>query len=661
MTGFAGLVSLDGRPYAERDLDGAITVLTALGADARGCWAGRTGAVAAAVASVVHCRVPEDDEDRQPWASAEAGTVVVADAVLTNRVELCRMLELRGAAAVPDSLLIAHAYTRWGADCCRRLRGDFAFAVVDGRRGGVLLARDHLGRRPLHLYQSAGWLGFGSTALAVAAMPQVPLEPDLDRAVEFLAVAQDTRRSWIRDVAPVPAASTIWITPERTQHRRYWSLDDTPRRSGSAAEHAEELRTAMDQAVRAHLRHRGGVGVMLSGGLDSTAVAATLAEQVAPARLRTYTSVPPAGWTGSANGRDTDESSLVRLLAGAHPNLAPAFVDAVGAHAIDGDDAYFAAGGTPVRNTLNMMWVRAIHQRAVTDNVSILFTGGIGNLTFSRDEPRWLVDLARAGRLIEAWREAAAWSARRGWRETLVQGVLRPMLPGSMHRLIELRRGHRSTAAQWLAASPLRPHLATTALAARIAGGIDAYRRISGLGRFVDDNAQHAEVMATLDVRCRGRVVDPTADLALIELSARQPGWARRHRGRGRAAARASMAGRVPDGIRLRVVRGAQLPDWYDRITDRRDEIRDEFAAARVDPATQELMDLPRLDALIRDWPTPDQAGDPVVARDYTLLLPRALATSKYLRWLRHYATADRRSVAAPPPQARERASHFAP
>ncbi|NLU78511.1 hypothetical protein HCA58_08985 [Micromonospora sp. HNM0581] len=661
MTGFAGLVGLDGRPYGERDLDGAATVLTALGADAYGGWSGRTGALTAAVASVVHHRVPEDDDDHQPWVSAETGTVVVADAVLTNRAELCRMLHLHGAAALPDSLLIARAYARWGADCCRRLRGDFAFAVIDGRRGGVLLARDHLGRRPLHLYRGVGWLGFGSTALAVAASPQVPLEPDLDRAVEFLAVAQDTRRSWIRDVTPVPAASSVWITRERTQHRRYWSLDVTPRRSGSAAEHAEELRGAMDQAVRAQLRHRGGLGVMLSGGLDSTAVAATLAEQVSSARIRTYTSVPPVGWAGSANGRDADESVLVRLLSDVHPHVEPSFVDAVGAYAVDGDDAYFAAGGTPVRNTLNMMWVRAIHHRAAADNVSVLFTGGIGNLTFSRDEPRWLVDLMRAGRLVETWREATAWSARRGWRETLIQGVVRPMLPDPVQRLIEVRRGSRSVAAQWLAASPLRPHLATTALAARIAGGIDAYRRISGLGRFLDDNAQHAEVMATLDVRCGGRVVDPTADLALIELSAGQPGWARRHRGRGRAGARASMAGRVPDGIRLREVRGAQLPDWYDRLTDRRDEIRDEFAAARADPATQELMDLSRLDALVRDWPTPDRAGDPSVVRDYTLLLPRALATSKYLRWLDHHRTVRPRTVAARPSQFRSRAPHLAP
>ncbi|MFV2103510.1 asparagine synthetase B family protein [Micromonospora sp. LOL_024] len=660
MTGFAGLVGLDGRPYAERDLDGAVAVLTALGADAYGRWSGRTGVVGAAMATVMHHRVAEDDEDRQPWASADTETVVVADAVLTNRAELCRMLALRDTLALPDSLLIAHAYNRWGDDCCRRLRGDFAFAVVDGRRQGVLLARDHLGRRPLHLYQGVGWLGFGSTALAVAALPQVPLEPDLERAVEFLAVVQDTERSWIQDVTPVPAASTVWISPERTQRRRYWSLDVTPRRSGSAEAHAEELRAALDEAVRVQLRHRGGIGVMLSGGLDSTAVAATLAEQVAPARLHTYTSVPPAGWAGSGNGRDPDESSLVRLLANEHPHLEPTFVDAVGAYAIDGDDAYFAAGGTPIRNTLNMMWVRAIHHRAVMDGVSVLFTGGIGNLTFSRDEPRWLVDLARAGRLAEAWREAGAWSARRGLRETLVQGVLRPLLPDSVKRLIEVRRGTQPLSAQWLAASPLRRQRATPAVAARIAGGIDAYQRISGLGRFLDDNAQHAEVMATLDVRCGGRIVDPTADLSLIELSAGQPGWARRHRGRGRSAARTAMAGRVPDGIRLREVRGAQLPDWYDRLTDRRDEIRDEFAAARADPATQELMDLARLDALVRDWPTSGRSGDPVVTRDYSLLLPRALATSKYLRWLHHHRATRRCGVAARPPQARDRTSHLA-
>jgi asparagine synthase (glutamine-hydrolysing) len=640
MTAITGLIGLDGRPYGVADLAGALGILAPLGPDGTGGWAGRAGPLGVALGVVLRHRVPEDDADVQPVILAGGRVVVVADVVLTNRAELCRLLDLpeeggagppggggAGGAGLSDAAVVAHAYQRWGDACCARLRGEFAVAVADGRRGGVLLARDHTGARPLHLHRGRGWCGFASTALAVTGFAGVPATPDLDRAAEFLALSMASSRSWVRDVAPVPPATALWLSPAGVRPRRYWEPPDRPARRGSAAEHAERLRDALDAAVRARLRRRGGIGVMLSGGLDSTAVAATVATQVAPAPVRTYTAVPAPGWSGPRTRWDPDESPLVHLLAARHPNLAPAYLDARGAAMIDGDPRLYAAGATPVRNTLNMAWIRRVERRAAHDGVSVLFTGGFGNHAFSDDGRRWLVELLAAGRWRQAWREAGDWSAARGLplAATVREGLLREAVPPAMLRWRAGRRGQPPPGAVPPEVCALRPDLFAAI----------APRWPASLPDLLAAAAAQAETRAAREARGGWRQADPTTDVALLELRAVQPAWARRHRGLDRAAARTAMRGRVPDEIRLRRVRGAQLPDWFDRMRDAYAELCAELAAASGHGPSRTLLDLERLDAAVRDCRPGPVADPPPILR---ILLPRALAVSRYLRWFDAWA-----------------------
>jgi asparagine synthase (glutamine-hydrolysing) len=643
VTAIAGLVGVDGRPCSAVGLRGAMDILAPLGSDGEGSWSGRAGPVGVALAAVRRRRVPEDDADTQPVVRTD-GLVAVADVVLDNRSELCRRLGLADAGDLPDATIVAHAYARWGERCCEHLGGEFAVAVADARRGGVFLGRDHLGIRPLHLYRGPGWVAFASTALAVTGFAGVAPEVDLERAKEFLALVMPSDRSWIRDVVPVPPGTSAWISPAGVRTRRYWRLESRERYHGSAEEHAEELLAVFDEAVRARLRRRGRIGVMLSGGLDSTAVAATVAAEVGDEPVRTYTSVPPPGWTGPASRRDPDESHLVRLLAGRVPNLFPTFVDARGVDVIDGDDELFAAGGTPLRNTLNMAWVRTIYAHATADGVGLLFSGGGGNVSFSRDGERWLVDLLLAGRLPEAWREARAWSAARpcGLAATLRASVVRQIWPG---RLGRPTGGGGDPVDAWLAATALRPALgADPGLRHRLevvaARGAAARRRAVA---FVHEGrSAQAEARAAREALAGWRRTDPTTDVRLLRLCAGQPSWARRHRGVDRAGARLSMRGRVPDEIRLRRIRGAQLPDWLDRLTDAYVDICQELAAARAHAPTRALVDLERLAALVRRWPDARRGLDPDHVAAYQFALPRALAVSRYLRWFDEWAAGRR-------------------
>ena len=106
------------------------------------------------------------------------------------------------------------------------------------------------------------------------------------------------------------------------------------------------------------------MGVLLSGGLDSTSVAATAARLRAPGPVRTYTSVPPAGWSGPTSPNfDADEQALIHDLASWHPNLRPTFVDRHEGSLFGRHDAGFKAGAPPLRNPCNALWHSTIIDR----------------------------------------------------------------------------------------------------------------------------------------------------------------------------------------------------------------------------------------------------------------------------------------------------------
>lgn len=650
---------MDGRPVGKSDLHGAMEILAPLGRGG-GVWAGSANRLEVAVGVVLRARVAEDVTDSQPVVVAGGQVVVVADVVLDNRVELCRELGLADSEDLTDSELIAHAYLHWGRGCVGHLLGQFAFAVVDRRQGGVLLVRDQVGQRPLHVFEDAGRLCFASTALAVTGFSGVPAEIDLDQVKEYLARLGPSDRSWIRGVRPVPPATAMWITRGEVASQVYWRLDPTPRRGGCFEDYVEELRELFDQAVRCRLRGLGGAGVMLSGGLDSTSVAATVATLTAPEPVRTYTSVPPPDWANHdpAPNWDADESHLVFALAQRYPTLRPTFIDARGRSVFGADDDLYALGATPVHNIMNVTWIRALRERAATDGVGRLYTGSIGNSAFSIDDPTWLVSLLRCGRFGQAAREAMAWSRARDLSMVRIVGHfgLLEGMPNPVRRVL-LRLRNPSWLDRASRLSPLRQELLGEVDLAKApyAGGMDRRGWARGLPRYgLAMVAYGAATRAANEARWGLRLIDPTGELRLVQACARQPAWARRHMGMSRALVRAATRDRLPDCIRLRHVRGRQLPDWFDRVTEAYTQFAGELAAASQHEISRTLMDVERLDSLVSSWPDARSACREETRGGYLMMLPTALAASHYLRWFENWAkTRPQHGVAGSPETAR--------
>lgn len=652
MSAICGAVGLDGRGWAPRDLAGVLDALAPLGPTRRGTWAGRAGRCGVVIGAAQGTSTPQDLHDVQPVAAPGGSLMLVADVRLDNRDELAGALGVPDDEVTPDSAFVLAAYARWGEGCLERLTGEFALALVDFGRGAVMLARDHVGARPLALHIRRGTVAFASMPLALTAFEGVGHDLDETHAAEILALAYSSERTFVRGVEWLAPGSAAWIELSGVTRREWWAPDPSARLDVPPYEHERRLRDALDAAVAARLRSAGAVAAGVSGGLDSTSIAATAARLLDPAPLRIYTSAPRAGWgPGPARpGWDADETPLVTALADAHPNMIPSVVHVESdARFLELQEPMWALGAGPARNPCNLVWMHRLRVRARADGAATLLHGDFGNFFFSADGPAWLAALLRSGRIARFAREASAWRRSNGesWTAILRRHLLGELLPYSVRRLVRRGLGRPPARDEWLEATGLRRDIAERLPLETLVPHLDERRRGDGRASTLAVRAHYAglaDVASALAAVTGVEARDPMSDRRVVEVAMRQPEWVRRHDGQTRAVARGAMSDRLPDAIRTRTRRGEQFPDWLDAMTAERDDIEAEVDAMDANSVAAELIDVERLRSLVRSWPDARAWADPAVVRDYRVVLLRSAVVSRYLRWFEDHAKAARRS-----------------
>ncbi|MGW2200240.1 asparagine synthase (glutamine-hydrolyzing), partial [Streptosporangium sp. NPDC001682] len=223
---------------------------------------------------------------------SEDGTVVaVFNGEIYNFAELRAELLGRGhsMAASGDSECLVHLYEEHGDAFVHRLRGMFAFALWDGRRRRLLLARDRVGKKPLYWGMRSGSLRFASKLKALIGDPRWRGEVD-PVALHHYLTFQYVPAPWsiFEGIGKLPLGSTLVWQDGQVRVDRYWRLDATPRLgSVVAAEEAERLRELLLEATRLRMIGERPIGAFLSGGVDSSAVVAAMARQ-SPQPVRTF-------------------------------------------------------------------------------------------------------------------------------------------------------------------------------------------------------------------------------------------------------------------------------------------------------------------------------------------------------------------------------------
>ena len=248
----------------------------------------------------------------QPMHSADGSLVVVFNGEIYNYRALREELAAAGSkfATTSDTEVLLEAYRVWGMSCLDRLNGMFAFALYDVRNRRLVAARDRAGEKPLFYRHTGNTLTFGSELKALLANPEFPREIDPEALNAYLAYGYVPGAACVlRGYHKLPPGHALQLDMDRNDLRiwPYWALP-TPssERAPTTDEAVDEVARLLSDSVGLCLVSDVPVGVLLSGGVDSSLVTAMAAQRVD--RVRTFTVTFPGH-------KQFDESAYAKMVA----------------------------------------------------------------------------------------------------------------------------------------------------------------------------------------------------------------------------------------------------------------------------------------------------------------------------------------------------------
>lgn len=436
MSAVAGILHRDGRPADAADVTRMVDVLAHRGPDGAAVW--HEGPVGLGH-RMLHT-TPESLHETLPLVRREARLAITSDARLDNREELIRAFGLqdRPAGEIPDSELILAAYEKWGEACPEHLLGDFAFAVWDSRRQQLFCARSPFGLRAFFYTATDQLFAFATEIKGLLCLEAVPRRLDETRVVDYLlSEFDDLEITFYRDVRRLPPAHALTVSHSGFRLRCYWRLDPSREvRLRSDREYAEALGALFSDAVRCRTRSAFPVGSMLSGGLDSSAVACVAHDLIASeghGTLHTFSAVFPT--LAECDETRFMQAVLSQRVMESHPiqaeKLSP--LEDLSRVLWHADEAVFAFTG-------NIPW--AVYRAASEQSVRVVLDGFDGDTTISHGDAA-LREYALSGRWLMLLQESLRYShLRREPVFTELARVVRDCGGETLTGLLARKSGH---------------------------------------------------------------------------------------------------------------------------------------------------------------------------------------------------------------------------
>jgi asparagine synthase (glutamine-hydrolysing) len=524
----------------------------------------------------------------QPIHSEDGSVTVVLNGEIYNYRELRRRLRRAGHrfATDGDTEVIVHLYEEHGPACVRELHGMFAFALWDSRRRRLLLARDRVGKKPLFYCERSGALSFASELAALLRDPEVPREFDHHALDAYLAhgyiPAPLSAFAAVRKLGP---ASTLTYSDGKVGIERYWRLDYSRKQTARPESQVhEELRAGIRKAVRRRLIADVPTGAFLSGGIDSSAVVAAMAEASAqPVKTFSigfeddrFNELPLARRVADEFATDHHEllvrPDAIELLPKVVRHYGEPFAD----HAAI--PSFYLA-------------------RFAREHVTVALNGDGGDESFAGYQ-RYTTNLLLAGldRLPGGLRRAGAAAAREAPAGLDARG-----LPGRLTRLLSaaaLDRESRYLAQQSMFTAAERARLYTPEYAALLGPSrahdalLEPWRSSTATGlldRMLDVDVNSylpGDLLAKIDVATMAYSLEgrsPLLDHELMEFAAALPAELKARRGQRKRVLRSALRGWVPDEVLDAPKRGFELPvaRWF------REDLRGYSHEVLLDPSAR--------------------------------------------------------------------------
>jgi asparagine synthase (glutamine-hydrolysing) len=433
VSGICGLVRLDGAPASPAALERLVDRILDRGPDGRGSVV--RGSVG--LGKSLFATTPEAARESGPFTE-DGNLWIVADARIDAREALRAELRTAGRIVPPectDERLILESYAAWGDDCVSRLLGDFAFAIWDCTRRRLFCARDHFGVKPFFHALVGRTLYFASSIAALRACGvSSAVRPRAITDFLLFGDSRDADRTTFEDIARLPPAHCLVADAATVAVRQYWELPTGEVRFRKPAEYVDRFAELLDMAISDRIR-AGTIGILMSGGLDSTAIAARARSLAPSCSIRAYSQ----DW-----GRMfPDDEPRYATLAAERLAIPVDFQDA-GAYRLYERHASFASlfpepAHAPFAATdVDLALGAASHSR-------VALTGWDGDALLSEPPRPYFKSLLRTGDLARLARETVgyAWAERR--------------IPPLVRKRVD-RRGEACPIPAWIRSDIAREH-----------------------------------------------------------------------------------------------------------------------------------------------------------------------------------------------------------
>jgi asparagine synthase (glutamine-hydrolysing) len=394
MCGIAGILRFDGRNANVHDVERMRDALKHRGPDGEGLW--HTNVAGASVA-FGHTRlsiIDLSETGKQPMVSADGNYCITYNGEIFNYTELRTELKALGHRfeGHSDTEVLLTAFGQWGERCLSRLNGMFALAIWDAKRRALFCARDRLGIKPFFYSYTNEVFYFASEIKALLRIDQVHTSPDETTVYDYLSLGlmHHDERSFFSGIRHLPAGCSLWVESSALSLQRYWELSASD--LGRGALDVGELEHLLEDAISLCLRSDVPVGILLSGGLDSSAIT-SLAARHYPGRLQAFSLI--------YDDPTSDESNYASLVA-AHAGVDLRLLKPEGQGLWkELDDLITAQDGPTHAPEVYANW--CMMRTMSKCNMKVLLTGQGGDELFGGYNwyPRYLLaSLLRQGRII---------------------------------------------------------------------------------------------------------------------------------------------------------------------------------------------------------------------------------------------------------------------
>lgn len=553
----------------------------------------------------------ESINERLPRYDASRKLAITADAIIDNRDQLFDQLEIdyTERKAMTDSELILAAYMKWGKDAPKHLIGDYAFVIWDQRRNQLFGARDLLGMRTLYFHHGPKKFAFCTVIQPLFAVTGIHKKLNESWFAEFLAIPMmfdtiDVHSTVYEQIKQLPPAHSFTL---KGGIFTTWQYDDLVASSPKLklktnGDYVDAFREVFQEVVRSKLRTHRQVGLRLSGGLDSGAVASFAAKPLFQEGkvLHAYSYIPAANfedWTPKS--LIPDETAYIKASARYIGNIEENYLSFEGRHAMSEMDTMLELMEGPYKFFENSFWLTGMLEQAQEQQVGVLLNGTRGNYTISWGDPiDYYARLLRTLRWTKVNQELSHYiRLMRTGRSVVIPIIAKQAYAHFIRRVLVKKRSdiplviHPDFAARTKVIDKLMGfHIGLTEYAPdEVTARKYQFQRLS-----VSNHIGTSTTKLSLPYAICER--DPTSDPRVIRFCLSLPHDQYIQNGIDRSLIRRSTEGYLPDMVRMNIhARGVQGADWIYRLQPYWGEFRDQLQKLCQDSGASYYLNVPQI------------------------------------------------------------------